>query len=471
MKLQRENKIPNEPRFNFVTDTAYKFLLEYGYNKFPISPFRVLDDLSEFVSCMPWSEAKKALKSSDPFHLMEIGAEARTLRMRNTGKYLMIYDDVHYNSEHRVGWTIMHEIGHIILGHLTDYEQTALCRGGLTKKGYEILEIEAHYFAAEVMMPTALLKYFPSIEIDEISLLFDVSEFAAKKKYKRVFQVNYMPRHPDEDKLIRNFYDFIENDLDRTIYDNIYGVWGFPHKNSYTKICRKCPDCLTFIPDQSATFCPYCGSVIDRKPGYKSMFQRLGEQQKFAKKPGISHPKLLVKNITLPNGKNVERLRFCYNCLNQNIRDDAEYCNICGEPLYSTCQNENERLYINECFCPCCGSKSLFHDTYLRAETRLKRIRDCSTYSSFSDNWMQYPYWGFVRMKLLSEHSKASDQLRSALLYSNAYLDDDDNVIIFTDTSAAAVCIEREKNTVLKYLNRYDEAEFDSLEVLVTNEI
>ena len=471
MKLQRENKIPIKPRFNFVTDTAYKFLLEYGYNKFPISPFKVLEDLSEFVTCMPWSEAKKILKSSDPFHLNEIGAEARTIRIRNSGMYLMIYDDVNYNSDHRIGWTIMHEIGHIVLGHLTDFEQTALNRGGLTKKGYEVLEIEAHYFAAEVMMPTALLKYFQSIEIEEISLLFGVSEEAARKKHKRVFQADYMPHHSCEDKLIRNFFDFLENDLNRTIYDNIYGPWGIPYKNSYTKICRKCHKCLTYISDRGATYCSYCGAELDKRTAYKNMFLRYGEQQKFVKLSGVSHPNLLTKIITLPSGDKVERLRFCHNCLNHEIDDAAEYCNICGEPLYSTCINEKTKLSINECFCTSCGSESSIHRTYLSVEERLARIKDCSACRTYSDEWIQYPYWEFVKMKLFSERSNATDSLRSALIYSNAYIDDNDKVIVYTDTVVAAVCVKNEIDTILQTMSQYDDVKYDSAEVFVTNDL
>lgn len=134
MKSPRESTIPTKPRFDFVTQKAYDFLLEYGYNTFPISPFKVLEDLSEFVICLPWSEAKKELKSSDPFRLRETKAEARTIRSRTNGCYYIVYDDVEVNSDARITWTIMHEIGHIVLGHLTDFGETALDRGGLTKE-------------------------------------------------------------------------------------------------------------------------------------------------------------------------------------------------------------------------------------------------------------------------------------------------------------------------------------------------
>ncbi len=195
MKSQRENRIPINPRFSYVTEKAYDFLLEYGYNRFPISPFQVLEDLSDFVTCLPWSEAKKILKSSDPFHLRETNAEARTIRPRSDGKNYIVYDDVQVNSDARIAWTIMHEIGHIILGHLTDFGETALDRGGLTEKKYGVLEVEAHYFAAEFLMPTALLKFFSEITVDEMVLLFGVSEEAAKKKHKRVFQATTCLHH------------------------------------------------------------------------------------------------------------------------------------------------------------------------------------------------------------------------------------------------------------------------------------
>lgn len=76
MSLPRERTIPNKPRFGFVTEKAYEFLLEYGYSSFPISPFKVLKDLSEYVTCLPWSEAKKVLHSRDPFHLFQKASES-----------------------------------------------------------------------------------------------------------------------------------------------------------------------------------------------------------------------------------------------------------------------------------------------------------------------------------------------------------------------------------------------------------
>ena len=158
-----------------MTQTAYKFLLECGYTRFPISPYDILDELKDYVVCLPWSTAKKVMKSEDPFHLRQLKAEGRTIRMRGTGMYYIVYDDVTVNSPDRISWTIMHEIGHIILGHLVEFSETALNRGGMTSKQYGVLEVEAHYFAAEFLMPTAILKYYTGIQ--SVQLCFTTDPF------------------------------------------------------------------------------------------------------------------------------------------------------------------------------------------------------------------------------------------------------------------------------------------------------
>ena len=471
MRLQRENKIPSEPRFNFVTEKAYDFLLEYGYNRFPISPFQVLEDLSDFVTCLPWSDAKKILKSSDPFHLRAIGAEARTIRPRSDGRYYIVYDDVTVNSEARITWTIMHEIGHIILGHLTDFGETALDRGGLTKAKYGVLEVEAHYFAAEFLMPTALLKFFPDITVNEIILLFGVSEPAAKKKYKRVFQVSYMPYSKYDDMLIRNFFEFLESDIDATIYKNIYGPWGFPHKNEYIPICRKCPTCHTYITDPSASYCFYCGAEINQKQTYTKMFERLQRQQQFAKIPGVSHPTIPYQEVDRGNGNITHRVKYCPTCLNSSFTEDAQYCVICGQPLYSFCEECNSPLDPWDCYCPQCGAESSINRHYKQAEERLLKIKDCSGHRAFSEDWLRYTYWGYVKMRLMGNRSSASEELKSALLYSNAYLDDQENVIVFTDTVQAAAAIYDNRQNVIDFMRKTDGIKYGNLEVYVADDL
>ena len=74
-------------------------------------------------------------------------------------------------------------------------------------------------------------------------------------------------------------------------------------------------------------------------------------------------------------------------------------------------------------------------------------------------------------MKLFSERSNATDSLRSALIYSNAYIDDNDKVIVYTDTVVAAVSVKNEIDTILQTMSQYDDVKYDSAEVFVTNDL
>lgn len=85
--------------------------------------------------------------------------------------YVVLYNDKIQSEEH-LNWTLAHEIGHIYLGH---------------KKDSEIEEIEAHFFAAQLLMPEYVLhminrKYV--LNVDDICNLFNVSMIAAQKRIK-----------------------------------------------------------------------------------------------------------------------------------------------------------------------------------------------------------------------------------------------------------------------------------------------
>jgi Zn-dependent peptidase ImmA (M78 family) len=462
--MQREKKIPDKPRFDYVTQTAYKFLLECGYTRFPISPYDVLDELKDYVVCIPWSKAKKVMKSEDPFHLHQLKAEGRTIRMRGTGMYYIVYDDVTVNSPDRISWTIMHEIGHIILGHLVEFSETALNRGGMTSKQYGVLEVEAHYFAAEFLMPTAILKYYTGITVDEIALLFGVSDKAAEKKYKRVFESDYLPTGKYDRLVIRNFYKFIITDADDAIYKSIYRTWGIPWKTKYVPVCRKCPDCYSYIDDPKAQHCSYCGAIMERSEMYSNMFERMRVRTEFAKVPGTKHYGFPYCNNLTVNGFQYTKVTVCPVCLNHEFSSDATHCRICGTPLI----NEAERIEV--CFSKENGYETSANTWYPAYEKRYQRLI-AYTGSLRDEEWVDYDYWEFTKFMMRGVRSGVSMDLQSALLYSHAFVDDNDDVYIVTDTAAAAKVMRAEMGTILSYLKQTDDIERSRLEVLVAYDL
>ena len=201
------------------------------------------------------------------------------------------------------------------------------------------------------------------------------------------------------------------------------------------------------------------------------MFERLSDQQKFAIIPGFSHPELPYDEIELPDGQSVQKVRYCPTCLNHDFDETAEYCSICGQPLFSKCDDCGSYLKINECFCPKCGSESPFHKYYNKAEIRLQKIKDCTKQVSYSPDWLEYPYWGYTCMRLNGKRSAASENLKSALLYSTAYIDDNDNFIVFADSVRAASIIHENKSVIMDFVSQADSVEYKTLEVYVTYDI
>lgn len=150
--MPKRNEIPDQPRYGYAAETAYRLLLDMGFDSFPILPSDIIDRYPDRIIVLPWSKARDILESVDPYHLHQLNAEARTMHVRGSQLYTIIYDDVRITNPDRIRWTIMHELGHICLKHLVHFENTGLNRGGLTKREYGVLEQEAHRFAAEVFM-------------------------------------------------------------------------------------------------------------------------------------------------------------------------------------------------------------------------------------------------------------------------------------------------------------------------------
>lgn len=88
--------------------------------------------------------------------------------------FLILYNQ-DINNSGRLNWTLAHEIGHIYLGH--------------TKDG-EIEEKEAHWFAAQLLMPEYAIRYIEQKlgSVFQLDLLFcfNVSKDAASNRLKSI---------------------------------------------------------------------------------------------------------------------------------------------------------------------------------------------------------------------------------------------------------------------------------------------
>lgn len=89
----------------------------------------------------------------------------------------------------------------------------------------------------------------------------------------------------------------------------------------------------------------------------------------------------------------------------------------------------------------------------------------------YNPDWIDYNYWKFTKFMMRGMNSKASFDLQSATLYSHAFADDNDDVILITDTETSANIIKKEKETVLSFLKETDDIDRKDVEVLVANDL
>lgn len=111
--------------------------------------------------------------------------------------YLVLYN-VKESNLARLNWTLAHEIGHIYLNH---------------KKDGDLEEIEANFFASELLMPEILIRTLEkqkiAITASSLSEIFQVSRAAASKKIQTIKKrADFFPSK-EEKQLLTRQEDFL----------------------------------------------------------------------------------------------------------------------------------------------------------------------------------------------------------------------------------------------------------------------
>lgn len=197
---------------------------------------------------------------------------------------------------------------------------------------------------------------------------------------------------------------------------------------------------------------------------YNNMFERMTARSEFTKLPGTKHFGYPYSNVLIVNGMQYTKITVCPVCLNHEFSKDAMHCRICGTPLI----NESNR--IEDCFSKETGRETSSNTWYPTFE---KRYQQLITYRGliYDEDWVDYDYWEFTKFMMRGVRSTVSKDLHSAILYTHAFTDDNDDVYIVTDTAMAAEIIKSEQETVLSFLKETDDIERSRLEVLVANDL
>ncbi|WP_242824885.1 MAG: ImmA/IrrE family metallo-endopeptidase [Candidatus Dehalobacter alkaniphilus] len=312
-------KIPDKLRYNRTLSIAQKFILEQNINRLPVDPFKLTARID--LPIVSASEYAMAMNCSFQHVIRDIiKSNDGTAKCVDNMQFIIYNERV--ASKGRIRWTLLHEIGHVRLGHLIDFEETRVQRAGLTKTEYEVLEKEADCFASRVLAPPIVLEALKVDNATRLITLCGLSRLAAENRYKDFSAKLNKRRFPDllEIKIERNFHDFI-------------------HKK-YCVICGH-----SFVIE-NAKYCPICGK--------KRVYWGDG--------------KMIYSGYELDDKS---KAKVCPRCENEETSLDGEHCIICGSHLVNRCtndDNENNHSYEpcgillpgNARYCYKCGSQSTF---------------------------------------------------------------------------------------------------------------
>jgi len=174
---RRKEKLPNQARKTRTIIKARQFILYSEIEQLPVDPFALYEVFGWHL--YTWDEAKDILGVDDPFNMKTTGAEAKTVATE-CNSFFTIYNP-NIMPHTKVRWTIVHEIGHIVLGHFHDFTIDELNKSEAANGGQpvRVLELEADIFAAELLQPMPILKAIGDLSATQIQELCGVSKKAA----------------------------------------------------------------------------------------------------------------------------------------------------------------------------------------------------------------------------------------------------------------------------------------------------
>ncbi len=323
------NQIPSRPRFNYAEEKARQVLLYCNVSTMPVD-VRSLIKSSNKCIIKRYSKLIERYSFSKQDLVDEFGDDGAILYdARKVKPYTIVYNDVDKPST-RITWTLAHELGHLVLKHHIDFDETKLSRGGLTDDEYKVLDVEADAFAAELLAP--IMVAISANWDSKVALMqhCGLSAVAARNRSRSIRKViNF-----------KECYFKYEREIYSSFFNHIY--------------MKYCVECKTFFVSREAIYCPICGSHnIIWKEGEENIMRYSG---------------ILVDE----NSKALT----CPKCENEEIFADGDHCMICGFNLINKCVGEaqydqfgglegftggcGKLLPGNARYCPYCGGQSSF---------------------------------------------------------------------------------------------------------------
>lgn len=199
-------------------DTAWDIIFKYNVDRLPVAMKKLCKDMN--LLCYSYEDGKELIEryKLQPFTIND--GFSKIIKNR----YLIFYNET-IQPHARKRFTVAHEIGHIVLGHLT--QDSTACRSGVSlwnRTGDEPnpMEAAANVFASRLLAPACVLHALDIHTAGDIASLCGLSNTAAEIRAKRMAELYAREREwlrtkgrscfgvsPQERRALAQFWKFI----------------------------------------------------------------------------------------------------------------------------------------------------------------------------------------------------------------------------------------------------------------------
>lgn len=169
--------------YKSARNASWQCLIDCGVSELPVKPTRIASHYG--VECIEFAP------------LLQDGEAGRILQRADGRIQIVLHPD---QPAPRKRYTVLHELGHYLLGHLGT-EPLARSHNDITQPE----EYAAERFAADVLMPACVLWGLQAFDSDAIAALCNVSQSAAQRRSERM-------------QILRERDKFLTSPLERQVF-------------------------------------------------------------------------------------------------------------------------------------------------------------------------------------------------------------------------------------------------------------
>ena len=184
-------------------DAAWQMLIDCHVSQLPVRLTPICQHYGWTLAT--YAEAQQALEELD---LTSLAASTDGFCLHLSGRYYIFFDD--HTPRGRQRFTVAHEIGHIMLGHVGAGECTTINRDPKPTDAPE--EVQANQFATRILAPAWVLHSIGATTSAQIAKVCAISNAAARFRAKRMEELERRNRylsHPLERQIAQQFGSYV----------------------------------------------------------------------------------------------------------------------------------------------------------------------------------------------------------------------------------------------------------------------